>query len=364
MFRLIVSAWVTTSKPPTVPFPAEGMRSPVSIRIVVDFPAPFGPRKPKISPFLTSRLMRSTAVKSPKARVRFATLTAMGLSLLSSCLSIWSYHFSTIAINTSSSDGSISRWSLTAIPFRWIASITAAAAPAFSREICSLSPYTLTPLTCSMPFTASPAARAHEPDPCTALGFIQVGGRNKDCHPFLEKIVEDPPEVPAGDGVHAVRRLVQKKHFGRMDQGAGKAEFLLHAARELAREPLPEGCQVAETEETLDPRRPLSPRHVVEIGVEDDVLHHRQVFVQPETLGHVPDLFLDALVFGENGVTGHPRLTGCGLHDRREEPHGRGLPRPIRPHKTIELALFYFQVEVIDGDGVAEGLGEVCRLYC
>src|SRR5260370_7526853 len=38
--------------------------------MVVDFPAPFGPRKLKNCPGATRRLMRATAVKSPKRRVR------------------------------------------------------------------------------------------------------------------------------------------------------------------------------------------------------------------------------------------------------------------------------------------------------
>src|SRR5450759_3755963 len=80
MWALIPSVWVRTSKPATVPVPAEGLRRPQSIRIVVDFPAPFGPRKPKISPRATSRLMPSTATKSPKRFVRFLRLTAGGAS--------------------------------------------------------------------------------------------------------------------------------------------------------------------------------------------------------------------------------------------------------------------------------------------
>jgi hypothetical protein len=38
----------------------------VRMRIVVDFPAPFGPRKPTISPRLTSKLILSTARNDPK----------------------------------------------------------------------------------------------------------------------------------------------------------------------------------------------------------------------------------------------------------------------------------------------------------
>ena len=40
------------------------------IRIVLVFPAPFGPRKPNDSPGATSKSMASTAVKPPKRFVR------------------------------------------------------------------------------------------------------------------------------------------------------------------------------------------------------------------------------------------------------------------------------------------------------
>src|SRR5262245_13020333 len=56
--------------------PDVGGRSPHRIRMVVDLPAPFGPRKPKISPRDTSSETLSTAVKSPKRLTRFSKRTA------------------------------------------------------------------------------------------------------------------------------------------------------------------------------------------------------------------------------------------------------------------------------------------------
>src|SRR5580700_8786342 len=76
MLRLISSGCVATSKPATHAFPAVGASKPHRIRIVVDFPAPLGPRKPKISPRFTSSEMLSTATKSPKRLVRFSIRTA------------------------------------------------------------------------------------------------------------------------------------------------------------------------------------------------------------------------------------------------------------------------------------------------
>ena len=46
------------------------------MRMVVDLPAPFAPRKPKISPSLTVSDTRSTAVKAPKRLVSSRISTA------------------------------------------------------------------------------------------------------------------------------------------------------------------------------------------------------------------------------------------------------------------------------------------------
>ena len=49
--------------------PAVGIMKPASMRIVVDLPAPFGPRKPSTSPRPTLNETSSTAVKLPKRLV-------------------------------------------------------------------------------------------------------------------------------------------------------------------------------------------------------------------------------------------------------------------------------------------------------
>ena len=50
---------------PTQASPRVGIRNPVMMRMVVDLPAPLGPRKPTISPCSTDKLMSSTARRSP-----------------------------------------------------------------------------------------------------------------------------------------------------------------------------------------------------------------------------------------------------------------------------------------------------------
>ncbi|MNC90861.1 hypothetical protein D3C83_70140 [compost metagenome] len=54
--------------------PAVGGMKPVTMRMVVDLPAPFGPRKPSTSPRSTVNETSFTASFAPKAFTRFSTL--------------------------------------------------------------------------------------------------------------------------------------------------------------------------------------------------------------------------------------------------------------------------------------------------
>ena len=59
--------------------PAVGVMKPVSIRMVVDLPAPFGPRKPSTSPRLTAKLISSTACTGPN---RLASRSSRTISVI------------------------------------------------------------------------------------------------------------------------------------------------------------------------------------------------------------------------------------------------------------------------------------------
>jgi hypothetical protein len=96
--------------------------------------------------------------------------------------------------------------------------------------------------------------------------------------------VHDQPEVAPRDGVDAERRLVEEHHLGLVDQGAAERELLLHAAGELAGEAGLERAEARELVQSLHPGLALPARYLVQVGVELDVLAHREVSVQAEPL--------------------------------------------------------------------------------
>src|SRR5215471_10513105 len=79
--RFTSTGYASRSRPRMSIFPELGASKPVSILIVVDLPAPLGPRKPKNCPGATRRLTSSTATRSPKRRVN-PSVEMVGLVLI------------------------------------------------------------------------------------------------------------------------------------------------------------------------------------------------------------------------------------------------------------------------------------------
>src|SRR3954462_13118160 len=62
----------TKANPPPVTLPEVGGMKPVTMRMVVDLPAPLGPRKPRTSPRSTVKVTSSTARLAPNVLTRFS----------------------------------------------------------------------------------------------------------------------------------------------------------------------------------------------------------------------------------------------------------------------------------------------------
>ncbi len=82
MRRLISLPSERTSIPSTSSRPDVVGETHWIILMAVDLPAPFGPRRPKISPFPMARSIWSTATRSPYFLTRSLATTTGGMNLL------------------------------------------------------------------------------------------------------------------------------------------------------------------------------------------------------------------------------------------------------------------------------------------
>ena len=74
--RFAATGLAAMSSPPTAMVPESAERKPVRTFIVVDLPAPLGPRNPRTSPRATEKLTPSTALIGPKCLTRFSIWTS------------------------------------------------------------------------------------------------------------------------------------------------------------------------------------------------------------------------------------------------------------------------------------------------
>ena len=158
------------------------------------------------------------------------------------------------------------------------------------------------------------------------------------------------------------RGFVEEDEARRMDEGAGEGEALAVAAGQRARELALASREVGELDHPRYADGPLGSRDLVDPSVEDQVLHHGHIVVEGELLGHVPDHGLDALgvageVDAEHGAPALARLENAAQH-----AEGGGLPGSVGPEEAVELTGADLEIQVVDGDALAESAGEVARL--
>ena len=84
IFCFASSGYFRISVPPMYSSPASGAMTPVIILMVVVFPAPFGPKNPKISPLFASneRLSTALAAERPYVFETFCTVSIFSPSIL------------------------------------------------------------------------------------------------------------------------------------------------------------------------------------------------------------------------------------------------------------------------------------------
>ena len=190
--------------------------------------------------------------------------------------------------------------------------------------------------------------------PVAAFGLVEIRRGDEDRHALAKQLIEDPPEIAPRDGIDAIGRLVEKQHARRVDQGAGQAELLFHSAREIACQAAFEWSQVAEGQQPLHPLVAAFARHVINVGVEVDVLHHGQIGIEPETLAHVANLCFHGLGLADDVMSGDPRLARVGVHDRGQEAHCRSLARAVGPDEAKDFTFGHFERERINGGDSVE----------
>ncbi len=150
-------------------------------------------------------------------------------------------------------------------------------------------------------------------------------------------------------GVDAHSGLVQQEEPGRLEQGAGQPQLLLHAAGEPPGQTLGKGCELGHLHELWITLRALPAPHPLQVGVQVQVLLHAQVLIQPEALRHVADGGLNVPRLSHAVHTQHTQASGVRSHEPGRQADERGLARAVRPEQAVHRAGFEVQGHAVQG---------------
>src|SRR5581483_1858420 len=268
--------------------------------MVVDFPAPLGPRNPKISPRATSIETSSTATKSPNRLTRFPMWTAGPLGASGSTSQIFLarqrdeyvlqrrrdflirersrlqqlFHLGPALIEEEMVfDSGMMYAQNTGLSFEQRPSVFR------MRKVHAVTGLFEAFFKGGGSIAADHASAVHHAHAVGALGFIHVGRRYQNRETFTDQLIENRPEIAPGNRIHAIGRLVQKQHAGLMQQRAHERELLFHAAGKLGGLALAERLHASHLKQLRAQFLALAPDDSEQVAIERHVLVHRQIAV-------------------------------------------------------------------------------------
>ena len=177
-------------------------------------------------------------------------------------------------------------------------------------------------------------ARVQHDHAGTARGLVQIGGGPDHGHAAVAQFLHHAPEFTARLRVHAHARLVQQKQARRAQQGAGNAQLLLHAAGKPPGQPFGERSQRGKVQQPGKKFVPGLAREPAQAGVQAQIRHDREIFIQAEALGHVADAVGLAPGQLHGRAAEHQSPAAGGLHQAGQNADQGGLARRVRPHQS------------------------------
>ena len=166
---------------------------------------------------------------------------------------------------------------------------------------------------------------------------------------MINKFVDQAPELAPREGIDPDTRFVEQQQPGPLDQRAGEAELLLHAAGERTGESSGEGLEPGERQQSREGFIPFSPDYRAQIGVEFEIFDHRQILVEAETLGHIGDDAVQGSGVCLRIVATNAEGAVVDQEQASDEAQECGLAGAVGPDQTCDLAGLDLSGQRLDG---------------
>ena len=127
-------------------------------------------------------------------------------------------------------------------------------------------------------------------DAMAAFGLIEIRSGDEDGETFSREVRDGVPKFPAGYGIDAGRRFIEKKDVRLGNQGADERELLLHATAQLAGETRRETIHVEGLQVAAGALVDVGFRDMAQLADIANVFHDAEVEIETEGLREVAGL--------------------------------------------------------------------------
>ena len=207
------------------------------------------------------------------------------------------------------------------------------------------------------------AAAVQHDDARTARGLVQIGRRPDDGHAVVAQFADHLPQLLPRQGVHAHAGFIQQQHARRPQQGAGDAQFLLHAAGKASGQTAGERPQRGEGQQPVEQGIAGLALQTAQTGVQAQVGHDGKVFIQAETLRHVADAVGRVRRHLTGGTTEQQGLPRRRFHEPGQQAQQGRLARAVRPHETGDAPCRDAGIQAAQGLHGPEAHGQTAQLH-
>ena len=188
----------------------------------------------------------------------------------------------------------------------------------------------------------------HDGDTVAILRLVHIVGGDKDRNTPFGSLVDQLPELAAGDRIDTSGRFIQENDPRFVDDGDGESQLLLPAQRQGIDQCVSFVLQIKDPEQFVRLRFQLFFRQTVDAAVQTDILPYLQVAIKGKLLAHIADMPLDQFRFLIDIETGNLSHPGSRCQKAAQHTHGCRLAGSVRSQETEDLSLAYRETDVVD----------------
>ncbi len=172
---------------------------------------------------------------------------------------------------------------------------------------------------------------------------------DEDGFAHASKLADDFHEFDPRAGVKAAGGFIQEEQRWIVDQHAGEADALLHAAGQAPDQIVAARFHVGQSQHIPDNAGAFLDVHAIGGGEKIQIFLHRHLAIQAEVVRHEAGLAPHIFVIGNHVEAEDTDRAGLRFEEGRQDFERRGFAGAIRPDEPVDGALLHGEADATEG---------------